>query len=356
MATRSPQFIRVSDEQVVLKRGVHELLISGPEAAEVTRLVVARLRDTSDIDELLVEFPESLQAAADQLLRALRASRLVGEGYEEIAAASSDLALTADSPQWAFFSALDAAPGTMQAKLRSATLAVVGINQTSRSLVHSLMLAGLGRIWTVSHPVLDNHDAVDGWDADVTEWAKSGRLHSSSDTDTDAALGAANLTVAASDFGRAEALLEVNRRAVASGIPFLPVWLEQDAGFVGPLGVARETACLRCFADRRDGPGRARPGLPIIAIQSAEPVDLEASDAWVRLFAAVCGRIAAMEALKFLTGCAPSGAVGRSMEVSSRTLALCARRVLKLPRCPDCSEIARHRIPSVMEGPQIPNR
>jgi bacteriocin biosynthesis cyclodehydratase domain-containing protein len=356
MATCSPQLIRVSDEQVVLKRGVHELLISGSEAAEVAGLVVDRLRNASDADNLLAEFPESLRAAADQLLRTLRANRLVGDSDDEVAPAPSDLAQAADSSQWAFFGALDVAPGAMQARLRSATLAVVGVNLTSRSLIRSLLRAGLGTVWAVSHPVLDNHDAADSWDADFAEWAKARRLHGPSDTSTDAALGAADLAVAACDFGRAEALLEINGRAVTSGIPFLPVWLEQDAGFLGPLGIARETACLRCFADRRDGPGRAGSGPPFIAVQPREPVDPKTADASMRPFAAVCGCIAAMEALKFLTGCAPSGTVGRSVEVSSRTLALCARRVLKHPRCPDCSEIARHRVPAVMEGPQIPNR
>jgi bacteriocin biosynthesis cyclodehydratase domain-containing protein len=350
MGIRSPQLIRVSDEQIVLKRGVHELLISGPEAAKVAGLVVDGLRDAADLEDLLTNIPESLRPAAEQLLRTLRARRLVDDGE----VASPEPGLAADSPQRAFFSVLEAAPEAMQAKLRSATLTVVGRNRISQALVHSLLHSGLGTVRGVPHPVLDNHDAADGWDADVAGWASAGRLRIV--PDTDAALGPADLAVATGDFGRTEALLDVNRYAVAAGVPFLPVWLEQGAGFVGPLGVARETACLRCFVDRQAGPDRARSGPPVIAVQPQGPDDPGLSDASVRSMAAVCGCIAAMESLKFLTGCAPSGAVGRSVEVNPRTLGLSGRRVLKLPRCPDCSEVARHRVPSVLEGPQIPNR
>src|SRR5215218_596321 len=105
MGIRSPQLIRVSDEQIVLKRGVHELLISGPEAAKVAGMVVDGLRDAADLDDLLTNIPESLRPAAEQLLRTLRARRLVNDGE----VASPEPGLAADSPQRTFFSVLEAA-------------------------------------------------------------------------------------------------------------------------------------------------------------------------------------------------------------------------------------------------------
>jgi bacteriocin biosynthesis cyclodehydratase domain-containing protein len=356
MATRSPQLIPVSDEQVVLKRGVHQLLVSGPEATAIARFVINKLGDTSDIDELMADIPEAMRPAATQLLETLRARHLVEYSDEDDAAAWPDLAHAVDTPQWAFFSALSTTPGALQATLAPATVGVVGVNRTSQSLVRGLLRIGLGTVRMVSHPILDNREVVDRWDAEAAGWADAGRLRRSSARNWEASLVATDLAIATCDFGAAEALLEVNRRSVALGIPFLPGWLEEHAGFVGPLGVARETACLRCFFDQRDGPGRTHNGPSIVAPEGGEAGELGASDNTLRLLTAVCGRIAAMEVLKFLTGCAPSGAVGRSIEVSPRTLALFPRRVLKRPRCPDCSEIARRRIPAVMEGPQIPNR
>src|SRR5690606_25114296 len=111
--------------------------------------------------------------------------------------------------------------------------------------------------------------------------------------------------------GRHDALLAIQRRALAAGVPFLPVWIEDGThGQLGPLVIPRESACLRCFVDRRGALPSSTP--EAIAVVPHEGEVSAASDLRLASAAAICGAIAAMETVKFLTACAPSGLVGRS--------------------------------------------
>jgi hypothetical protein len=328
MGLRGPQVIRISDEQVVLRRGVHELLVSGPEAAEVVGLVVDEIGRATELDRLLDAIPEWRRPAADQLLQTMRARRLVEQRRapdEEMSSAGQELRLL---PQHAaLYETLDKDPSEMAALLASATVHVVGRNRTSHALVQALNGSGVGTLRVEPQPVLDNDDlAADGTPESL------------------AAAGEASLVVATSDSGRHDALFGVQRIALHAGTPFLPVWVEGGrTGRLGPLVVPHETACLRCCVDGQNA------GL--------QAVDEELGDDTARISAAaVCGAMAAMEVIKFLTGCAPSGLVGRAAVVRTTNGGLTARRVLKRPRCPECSEVARRRVPSVLVGPQIPDR
>jgi bacteriocin biosynthesis cyclodehydratase domain-containing protein len=347
LAFLDPQLIRVSDELVVVKRGVHEILISGPEAGEVVSMVIDRLSESADFDAILESLPYSVRSAADRILRTMRTRNLLVETARTVATSPRTYAI--EPSHEAFFAALDADPEAIQARLLSATLVVYGLNRTSLALVRTIIPLGIGAVQAVSHPVLDNYSVADEWSADFLESAYGKRLTTT--TSPAGPVDSADLVVATSDWGRAQALLDINRSTVATATPFLPVWLDGDDGFLGPLVITGETACLRCVVDsRRLSRG---PGPTLIAARLNVARVFETTMGPV---ADICGCIAAMEALKFLTDCAPSAVVGQSVEANQAAMTFTARRVLKFARCPDCSDIARHRAPSVMTGPQIPNR
>src|SRR4029453_10949244 len=120
MDARRLQAITVSPEQVVLKRGVHELLVSGADAAPIVDTLLAALRRAGDVDEVLLYTPDQHRAAIEQLIRSLRARRLIDD-------APPPAPDVRDAAQWAFFGALDADPVTAQATLRDATVTVLGL-------------------------------------------------------------------------------------------------------------------------------------------------------------------------------------------------------------------------------------
>lgn len=299
MAQRMLQFVQVSAEQAVVKRGVRELLVSGADAVPLVASVVEELARGADPDDVLLRSPDGTRAAVEQLLAALRARGFLREpqppGQEDLLPA-----------QRVFFDSLDS-PAESRAALRTATVLVLGSTMITRSL-----LAGLDGLPLAAVRVAD--------------------------TEPDLPLEQADLVVATSDTGDLDALLAVNRRAIAAGRPFLPVWVEPTAGWVGPLVVPGQAACLRCHGHTRTSVDRG--GAP---------------DGGLRSLAGICGRIAATEVLRQLTGFAPPAAVARVLRVDATSLQASPQRVFKNPRCSHCSEIARHRVPVVLTGPQIPH-
>jgi hypothetical protein len=73
------------------------------------------------------------------------------------------------------------------------------------------------------------------------------------------------------------------------------------------------------------------------------------------------GSVVAAEVFKYLVRTLPSDVTGRLIRLDLDTsgggsFGGTVRRVLKAPRCPDCSDAARHGAPAVLAGPQIPMR
>ena len=72
--------------------------------------------------------------------------------------------------------------------------------------------------------------------------------------------------------------------------------------------------------------------------------------------AAMVGAIAAMEVVKSLVAFVPSNVTGRQVQINLVSFGASVRRVLKVPRCPDCSELTRRSPRAITVGPQIANR
>jgi bacteriocin biosynthesis cyclodehydratase domain-containing protein len=344
-------FIRVSDEQVVLRRGLDELLVSGPEAATLVEPLVRLLQTTRDLDEVVAAFTGPARASVEALLRSLRARRLIDADGDMPPSPPDD----GPALQQAFFATLRASRKDVAAALAAATVAVQGINLISRALVGSLLEIGVGKVVAVSDPILDNRAASRSWRDDVTAHGDASRLAGIGGT-AEAAAADARLLVAVCDFGRADALLEANRAAVGLERPFLPAWLQEFTGHVGPLTYPGETACLRCYALRHDANDPRHVVSAAVRWHQTNDDDGRGSVGMLPPMPAVVGQVAAMEVVKFLVGTPPSDAVGRSLELDVVTFRAVARRVLKVPRCPDCGEVANRGAPAVMLGPQISGR
>jgi thiazole/oxazole-forming peptide maturase SagC family component len=173
---------------------------------------------------------------------------------------------------------------------------------------------------------------------------------------TNAKLDEGTLLCATSDFGEAEALLEINRIALSASTPYLPVWLAEMVGYVGPLVYPSETACLRCYRLRADSNDPRHDISQSIRVHMTTVPEARPGTGMVPPMAGILGQIAAMEVVKWLGGHAPSDVMSRLIEINVVSFRSSIRRVLKVPRCPDCSRVMRHTLRVLEHGPQIPYR
>jgi bacteriocin biosynthesis cyclodehydratase domain-containing protein len=338
--SRGVHVIRLPDGRVVLKRGMRELLLSGESATSAVERLLTLLDDGKTPAEIGDEFPASVRPQVDTLLAMLTQSAAADDGSDGLR-------------RRAFYESFGISADAAEAAVSSATAVVVGANLISRSLVRGLLEEGIGRVVLVEHPVLDDEGAPREWLDDLADAEDRLRVVD----DASAAIAAdCSVLCATCDFGEAEVLLELNRLALDAEVMFLPAWIDDMVGSVGPLVHPRETACLRCYRLRADAND---PGYDVaLHVRAHVTTDAEARRGVGMLapMAGVLGEIAAMEVLKALAQFAPTDTVGRLIEINLVSFASTARRVLKLPRCPDCSDTMRRSGVSVTVGPHIPYR
>jgi bacteriocin biosynthesis cyclodehydratase domain-containing protein len=333
------QLVPVADDRVVVKRGLTEMLVSGPSVTPVVERLLVLLDGSRDADGILTAFPPEISPVAGELLSALEARQLLRTvdpisppiaGRSAIQPMLEQLGVDAEA---------------VVARLAGARVTLVGRNRVATAIAADLAEMGVQTVGIVAHPQLDTL-------AETPAFAKA-----SDEPD---------LVIATSELGRPEAFFSVNRDAVAADRPFLPAWITGTQAHVGPLVVPGESACLRCadlagaLRDRDDEPaadgradlpdgtsnGRATyPGIRNAAVWKAD----------------LLGHVVAAEVFKYLVRTLPSDVTGRLIRLdldgsAGGSFGGTARRVMKVPRCPDCSDAARHGAPAVLAGPQIPMR
>ncbi|HEY0639727.1 MAG TPA: TOMM precursor leader peptide-binding protein, partial [Pseudonocardiaceae bacterium] len=140
-------------------------------------------------------------------------------------------------------------------------------------------------------------------------------------------------------------LTDVARAALAAGVVFLPVWIDDLVIRTGPLTHPGDTACLRCYLLRLDSTDPHREVHRLLRDTAGPP----SPAGFLPSMAAVAAGIAATEVVKHLTGL-PVTTCGRAVELTMVPFRAAVHRVLRVPRCPECSGTARRSAPIVAHG------
>jgi molybdopterin-synthase adenylyltransferase len=352
MYVKGLQIIPVAGDQFVLKRGIYELLLTGSAVRSIVEPLVGMLDGTPTYEEILAMFPADSRPDVARLIDAMVARRLILSSPAPDEEDAEEGAL-----ERAFFQNFATAGAAARQTLQSACVLVAGENLVSRALVRGLLESGVGRVVLVPDPALDNFvsplaRAGDGaWGTGA-----EGRFVRGPQLRDRDGVADATIVVATSDLGEADVLLDVNRMAIEQDRRYLAAWVADLIGYVGPLVYPRETACLRCYrlrADSNDEQHRVRHAIrEFITVEQGARVGA----GLLAPMASIVGEIAAMEVVKSLVGFAPSNVTGRQIQINLVSFGASVRRVLKVPRCPDCSEQTLRSPRALTVGPQIANR
>jgi bacteriocin biosynthesis cyclodehydratase domain-containing protein len=271
-----------------------------------------------------------------------------------------------DSAQSRFYVNFGVQPGQVMDRLRAARVDIYGRNGISRVLAASLLDMHIGRVTLVDDPTLADPEAGREW-PDRTLAPFDGH-----DGVRDSAVADARLTVlegagpvnvadttvlcATSDFGMSQRLLDINQAALEGRTPFLPVWLQDLVGYVGPLVYPFDTACLRCYRLRVDANDERYEITNAVREHMATHLEARPGTGFLPAMTGALGYVAAVEIVKSVSGFAPADAIGRSIELNLVSFGSTVRRVLKVPRCPACSPVMQRTTRVLTTGPQIPHR
>lgn len=340
--------IRLSGDRVVLKRGVTEVLVGGAEIEETLDRLLALLGEGTDPEQVVDALPEDARSDALRLITVMRDRRLLGEPGDDVVSNGRSL-------EARFYDCFGLTHEVASKSLQAASVVVFGANLISQSLVANLSAAGVGTVTLAVHPQLDDEFVDRRWLEDVERGQREVGAVRVVDGDVDEhTLATSALVCATSDLGEPGSFEDLNRRALAAGTLFLPAWVASLVGYVGPLVHPFDTACYRCYRLRADANDPHHTVNAAIRKHETMHPAGRASPGFLPPMARAVGEISSMEALKTLTQVAPSDVAGRLIEINLVSFESIVHRVLKVPRCPDCSDVMRRAGVATATGPQIP--
>lgn len=319
---------------VILKRGRVEVRIVGEESLEAVQTLLDAAAGTG-VTKLQLEKLFALnkcdvvQDLVEHLIRRRFLVPVPDDAPEPKEAESA-----ADVFYWQF--------GTSERqvleRLNRQRIFVLGVNLISSRLVDSLSRSKVSFLEVLDVPELRNLDMFDKAGvplAGIFPADPPVPIHRPEDEPMIDPEGF-DCLVATSDRGGLALLSKWNEYCHLHKRLFLPVILQDSIGYVGPLVVPGETACLECFRSRRlthvPDPGTRRLMESATSINGGVP-------GFLIPMASYLGDIAAMELMKFL-GIGPRlGRVGIVIEVNPMAPSMVAHPVLRLPRCPVCTPL-----------------
>lgn len=339
------------DDGVILKRGCTEFKISGAGAAEAVRLVLTTTANSGVTPEEIYErFAAPDRPMVEQLIEQL-VSRNLLVSNETVTPTFTHRESHLDVFYWHF----GEKASQVTDRLNSRRMLVMGVNCISRQLAASLNASGVNNFRVVDHPLLRNLRLFDETGQLKTDqWpvpSQSPITHNQWSEKLD--LQPFDCLIATCDFGGFEALRELNRFCLERRCRFLPIVLKNLVGYVGPLVIPGETACLECLLARQNShlkDPQSRRGGDVVAFEGQAFTGFHPS------MASILGDIAAFELTKFYSGILPKLNVGRLIEINLLATKLVSRKVLKIPRCLECSPLRTQSSMAATKDPSISDR
>ncbi len=233
-------------EGIILKRGPAEIHIEGEFALETILLILTATSDKGlSPEEICLQFPKPDRDQVMAVLEEMYAKRLLVSVLTR--PDTPDEESNADVFYWT--------AGTTQNEvvrvLSELRIAIVGVNRITKQICRSLTGMGVSNLTVIDDPLLRN----------VEYFTDAGRIKKKRFNvdsaivqvkDVQESLGNCQCLLASSDFGGQALLLPWNELCVQQNVHFMPVYLQDMIGYVGPLVIPGDTACLQCVRMRQN--------------------------------------------------------------------------------------------------------
>lgn len=327
------QLIELKDG-VLLRRGRIQVKIGGAQAiGAIQKVLEATASGAVPASVIHARFAEQDRGQVDDLIRFLKTRRFLVTTNGELAQEIPEAESAEDVFYWHF--AADAA--LAHDRLGEKSFAILGVNDISRRLAPALSEAGASNLEVVDYPLLRNVRLFDE-DGNLTEGGRWPAAFSPASYDNWLPLlepDRLHCIIATSDFGGQHFLRQFNELCVEKRVNFLPVVLRDLVGYLGPLVVPGETACLECLRSRQNS------NLDHFEAQRAaeeQSFEGQAVNGYLPSMASILADFAVVEIVKFFAGL-PQMRAGYLLEVNLLAGRMDSAKVLKVPRCAVCSPL-----------------
>ncbi len=326
------QIIEV-ENNIVLKRGINQLIISGELAVDVINTIsTLASEDGATKNEILEYFGADAEQISEVLNQLIEKGFLINIEQKN----NYDFGITENRLD-IYYESIGSTKKDVESLLEK-KIAIIGVNTISRQLARTLNESGVTNYQIVDNTMFRNISLfnqrgemeIDKWGSDLkipvkyTQWVDS------------LAEESIDLLVCTSDFGGMQMMRDFNSFCVENNILFLPIILQDFKGYIGPLVMPGETACFECLLSRQNSiltDFEVKRTIELSAHQGQDVIGFHPA------MSSVLGNIAAMEIVKFFTKALQTWNLGYLIEVNLLKTETKTRKILKIPRCPVCSEM-----------------
>jgi len=219
-------------------------------------------------------------------------------------------------------------------RLAESRVRVVGRGTLATAIARDLRAAGIADVHRVAPASSLETRTSDTWDVIAASSLERDEL-------AHACRDAHLVVVCPPSAGRSTLEAVVNSVALELGIPWLPVRIFGGEAFVGPLFLGTEGPCHSCLTTREEATW-ADPELTrtYVAWVTRDPSSVEAYGA-LPAFAAIASQWVTLEATKLLSRFTAPAITGNVLRIDFIRGTTDVHRVLRVPRCPSCSPLAR---------------
>jgi thiazole/oxazole-forming peptide maturase SagC family component len=321
---------------IVLRRGVEQVLVPDANALLVMRVLQkALLTQPRSQSELLGLFAGPARPLVESLLELLRKKRfIVVSDMDDAGRPEIENEGATDIFYWHF----NQTQARIARTLNEKTWVFVGVNLLTMHLLQAMLGEGLENYVIVDDPMLRN---VALYDDAFELLPKFWRDQRSRIVDEDSVIESPGtdygFVVAASEFGGAFLLERWNDYAVASGIAFYPVLLQNLIGYCGPLVIPSDSACFACLKTRQNSNVE---GFHEKRLMERHAFHGQHAVAYHRSMLQVLANVAQFDLIKFKSNI--RWEIGTLCEIDLLSGSMSRRKILKAPRCPVCSGLRAH--------------
>ena len=315
------------DGDVHLLRGGVEIKIhgSGERISEIVYeiLKIPGLRGGATREEIIDSFAEPERHSVSQLVDHLEQKGILYSG--ESAWADKE-----ESEEDIFYWNFGSSPQEISGRMNIHQFTIVGVNKISRRLIHALIEADIQGVQVVDDPFLRNLRMFEEDQLSLEHWPDPLPKPVAKEVVT---FNPSRCVIATSDFGLTPALSEWNQLCVENGCHFLPVFLANLVGTVGPLVIPGETACFECYCSRENANSEDFVTRRLMDIHA---FDRQKDNGFLPSMANIVADSAALWLIR-LYAHITQPVVGQVMEYRFLADSMRTRRVLKVPRCRVCN-------------------
>ena len=236
------------EEGVLLKRGLSQILVSGNGALErVLIILTSTSGKVSSIKDICDQFAALDRPGVEALIVDLLDKKFL--------VSASDTTYDSSGDQFdVFLGQFKRSQKNIIIKLSALRIIFVGINSLNYSIFSSLKNLGVDHMTFLDDPLLRNQRFINSKGILQSEISHiiQDNIINADELEERVNDNPPSCLIASSDFGGQALLLKWNQFCIQHNIDFLPVYLQDMVGYVGPLIVPGETACLQCIRTRQN--------------------------------------------------------------------------------------------------------